>query len=144
MKLAYTLALTTALLTTAMSAGTMAQMGSASGDGAGSRGGAASGGTTGPAQSSSTLPLGTDRQQLDAAPAFRGQSALPNVITGAVGSSAGFSSAPLPSSSAPVVMPVRPSVSLLAARAMRGTGTSSSNPACTGTSANAEVCKGWE
>ena len=144
MKLNYKIAWTAAVLGTVMSAGTMDQVGSASGNGAGSRGGAAIGGASGPALSTSTLPLGTDRQQLDAAPAYRAQSAVPGVIPGAVSPSAGISNAPLPSPPAPVVIPVRPSVSLLAARAMLGIGTRGANPACTGTSADAEVCVGWE
>jgi len=71
------------------------------------------------------------------------QRAVPSVITGAVASSTGISSAPVPSPPDPVAMPVQPSVSLLAARAMLGIGTPSASPACTGTSANAEVCVGW-
>ena len=138
------ISLAAALLGTAMTANTMAQVGGASGTGAGSRGGATIGGTTGSAPSTLTSPLGTDRQQLDAAPAFRAQGNAPGMIPDVVAQSSGMSNTPAPSSQASVPLPVRPSVSLLAARAMLGIGTRSSNPACTGTSADADVCKGWE
>ena len=144
MKLNYTMALVAAMLGVTVSAGTLAQMGGGSSAGALSRGDATIGGTSGPAPSASTLPLGADRPQLDAAPAYRAQDAVPSVIPGSVPPSAGISSAPLHGSYPPVALPVRPTVPLLATRAMLGIGTSSANPACTGVSADAEVCKGWE
>lgn len=71
-------------------------------------------------------------------------SAVPGVIPGAVSTSAGISIASLPSSPTPVVFHTLPSASVLAYRAIHGSPIQGANPACTGTSADAEVCKGWQ
>ena len=143
MRLNYTISFTAVLLSTAMSAGTMAQVGSASGVGAGSRGGSAIGGTTGPAPSTSTLPLGTDRQQLDAVSAFRGQTAVPSVIPGAVQPNTALSSAPLPGATATpgIILPRRGTVATVSGRDTLPP--RDVNSACLGVSADASVCTGW-
>ena len=170
MRLNYTISFTAVLLSTAMSAGTMAQVGSVSGTGAGSRGGATIGGTTapgggtiggttvggttapggatiggttGPAPSTSTLPLGTDRQQLDAVSAFRGQTAVPSVIPGAVQPNTALSSAPLPGATATpgIILPRRGTVATVSGRDTLPP--RDVNSACLGVSADASVCTGW-
>lgn len=47
-------------------------------------------------------------------------------------------------SAEPGVIPALPSASVLAVRAMHGSVIQGANRACTGTSADAEVCKGWQ
>ena len=144
MRLNYTISLTAVLLGTAMSAGTMAQVGSVSGAGAGSRGGGSTiGGTTGLAPSTAILPLGTDRQQLDAAPAFRAQTAVPSVIPGAVQPNTALSSAPLPGATASpgIILPRRGTVATVSGRDTLPP--RDINSACLGVSADASVCMGW-
>lgn len=135
MKCAFIVAMTAGLLGLAMTVSTMAQVGAASGI---SRGGAT-------AAARSTLPLGTDGPQLDAAAAYRAHGDVPKVIPGAVPSRHEISSVPVRSFSAPIVIPARIELSEAAISALRSMGTTPTrNPACTGTAADADVCAGWE
>lgn len=84
---------------------------------------------------STTMPAGTMAQVT---------SDVPVVVPGAVSNSAQISNTPRPKSPTYVIIPALPSVSVLAYRAMHGSPVQGANPACTGTSADADVCKGWQ